>query len=133
MKLDKIYYSGSVRDRARILHCAQWVYRNLGIESTSNWLMEPAVTVEAGRDDWIPRARANEDRLDLQRADAVVVFTDVPSTEGGFHSELGMALALNKPIFAVGLPETRKNVFLFPTQVKWYDTWDAFLMEEFNA
>lgn len=65
-------------------------------------------------DEWVLRACASNSFLDLERADAVLLFTDVPSTTGGFHAELGMALMARKPVYLHG---PRGNVFTYMTAV----------------
>lgn len=129
--MNNVYFSGSMLLQDTLRGYAVELYENLGIDCTSNWLYEPEITVaDPGREDWVLRARANEDRVDLERADAVVLFTDAPSTSGGLWVELGMALALRKPVHLVG---PRVNVFCYPSDVKWHDSWESFLMDEFNA
>ena len=54
---------------------------------------------------------AQEDCEDLMRADAVIIFTEIPNTvlaTGGRHVEFGLALAQGKRVFVVG---PRENVF----------------------
>jgi hypothetical protein len=45
---------------------------------------------------------------DLTRASTLILFTRTPSTTGGRHTELGMAIALRKRIIVIG---PRENVF----------------------
>ena len=66
----------------------------------------------------------------MERSDAVVVFTDTPSTTGGRHVEVGIALAHRIPVFIIG---PRENVFHYPSDVHQYSTWEAFLEGEFGA
>jgi len=79
-----------------------------GVEVTSSWLDLTGplpTTAEEGR------AAALLDLGDLDRADEVLAFTELPSIgylTGGRHVEVGYALALGKPIWLVGPPE---NVF----------------------
>ena len=75
--MSKIYFSGSFDARETIqAHAQEFVDQSYGTV-TSNWLLEPEVRViDDGREDWVLRARANEDRIDVERSDAVVVFTD---------------------------------------------------------
>tara|TARA_Y100000310_G_scaffold339889_1_gene433991 strand:- start:807 stop:1202 length:396 start_codon:yes stop_codon:yes gene_type:complete len=126
----KIYFSGSFDARDQIkLRATEFAARSLGIV-TSNWLREPEVRVEDGREDWVLRARANEDRIDVERSDALVVFTDTPSTTGGRHVEVGIALAHRIPVYVIGPQE---NVFHYPSDVQHYQTWKEFLEREYDV
>ena len=129
--MSKMYFSGSFDARETIqAHAKEFVDRSYGTV-TSNWLLEPEVRViDDGREDWVLRARANEDRIDVERSDAVIVFTDTPSTTGGRHVEVGIALAHRIPVFVIG---PRENVFHYPSDVRQYPTWESFLQGEFGA
>jgi len=61
---------------------------------------------------------------DIKRADVVAVFTDAPSSTGGYHVEFGYALGLDKPIEVVGPP---LNVFHALTLVTRHATAADFL------
>tara|TARA_Y100000310_G_scaffold315082_1_gene365235 strand:+ start:1089 stop:1481 length:393 start_codon:yes stop_codon:yes gene_type:complete len=128
--MSKVYFSGSFDDRQQIkAYANEFVSRQFGTV-TSNWLREPEVRVEDGREEWVLRARANEDRIDVERSDTVIVFTDTPSTTGGRHVEVGIALAHRIPVFIIG---PRENVFHYPSDVRQYPTWDDFLRGEFDV
>jgi nucleoside 2-deoxyribosyltransferase len=103
----------------KVYLCAAWQrqaqlrgYRDrlvaAGVAVTSSWLdltgPLPTTAEEA-------RAAALLDLGDLDRADEVVAFTELPAIgylTGGRHVEVGYALAVGKPIWLVGPPE---NVF----------------------
>lgn len=59
---------------------------------------------------------------DLTRAANFIVFTRTPSTTGGRHTELGMALALRKRIIVIG---PRENVF--QAELETFDIFQDFL------
>jgi hypothetical protein len=86
------------------------------VDVTSSWLDEPTIEAHEGdRADWEKRARGNEDYLDIERSDAVAVFTSVPSTSGGLHLETGLALAMGKRVIVVG---PRGNVFHYMNRIE---------------
>lgn len=64
------------------------------------------------------------DANDLFIADTVIVFTRVPSTTGGYHVELGLAIAWGRPIVLVG---PKNNVFHYMADHQ-YNTWEDLLM-----
>ena len=68
---------------------------------------------------------AQEDRDDLEAADCVISFTEVPrttATRGGRHVELGMALAHQKRVIVVG---HRENVFHCLPEVEFFPEWSG--------
>lgn len=73
---------------------------------------------------------AEDDMADVRAADLVVSFTDGPSkrARGGRHAEFGMALAWHKGLILIG---PREHVFHYLPQVEHYDTFAAWLAEEY--
>jgi nucleoside 2-deoxyribosyltransferase len=68
---------------------------------------------------------AEQDMADVLRSDVVVVFTHQPSSTGGRHVELGMALAAGKRVIICG---DRENIFQTLPQVEHCDTdWDQLI------
>ena len=71
--------------------------------------------------------RANfalDDWEDVGAADLLVNFTEAPrstASRGGRHVEFGIALALSKPVIAVGY---RENIFHWLPRVRFCETWD---------
>lgn len=107
----RVYIAGSFAQRERLAAVAGQI-EFAGHEVTSTWLHEPKFEELT---DWVMRACANNSFLDLERADALLLFTDVPSTTGGFHAELGMALTARKPVYMHG---PRSNVFTYMSAVR---------------
>ena len=106
----------------------------LGYEVTSSWidlsvsevgpvgLTPDVMNADPGR--CAPHAAA--DMADLLRADTVMVFTSVgPSTTGGRHVELGIALAAGKRVILVGPVE---NIFQTLPQIERYPDWPRLVM-----
>jgi nucleoside 2-deoxyribosyltransferase len=72
---------------------------------------------------------ARSDLYDVRAADAIVAFTDVPSSTGGTHVEFGIGLAAEKGMFVVG---PRENIFhALAEQFATVDEWLAELDERF--
>lgn len=67
------------------------------------------------------RQSAQEDIADILTCDIVILFTDMPSTTGGRHTEFGMALAFGKKIVIVG---QRENIFQAAKGISQYNTWE---------
>ncbi len=67
---------------------------------------------------------AVEDMADVLSADELIAFTEQPrvsNSRGGRHVELGMALAIGKPVTIVG---PRENVFCWLPQVRHFENWE---------
>lgn len=100
----------------------QWDPVAAGIESPESAI--ETVPVEAVR-------FALDDIEDLQRAGLLIAFTERPranlASRGGRHVELGMAIALDKPILIVG---PRENVFCTLPGIQVYPDWGALLADE---
>jgi len=71
-------------------------------------------------------ACANVDIADLLEAEVVIIFTGVPSTRGGYHTELGIVIGSSTPrhVFIVG---PRENIFQSMPGIEQFDTWDQAL------
>jgi hypothetical protein len=66
---------------------------------------------------------AQEDVEDVIAADCVISFTEMPrsaATNGGRHTEFGVALAFEKRLIVVGHKE---NVFHHLPEVEFFETW----------
>jgi nucleoside 2-deoxyribosyltransferase len=96
------------------------------LEVTSSWLREGEEQHTNHTDevpDWQKRARAHDDMVDINRSDVMLVFTDVASTTGGFHFEVGYAIASGIPVYMVG---PRLNVFHYDQRIQHCtDAYDA--------
>jgi hypothetical protein len=126
----KIYLAASWPQRERMRTITTQLGA-LGHIVTSNWIrsddplgMGPA---DIARDPGKAVLGCKRDLIDIADADLVAVFTDVPSSTGGFHVEYGYALALPRAIDIIG---PKPNVFYaigsdyirhFPSTVLWLD------------
>ena len=94
-----------------------------GIDVTSIWIHDDKHEWTGAPDDQIPPhalARfAREDLRDIDAADAVVVFTDSPSSKGGMWVEVGYAIGRDIPLLIVG---PVANVFCAVIEDR-YETW----------
>src|SRR5690349_7823342 len=104
------YLAGSWADRPRLRGIRDELAA-LGIEVTSRWLDHEGVWI-------LSPSWAAKDLADIDAAQSLIVFTDVPSTAGGFHWESGYAFGRNKPIIGVG-PRTCLFHHLVP-ESDWY-------------
>lgn len=96
-------YIGGAFDHVPELRAYATELQVAGHEVTSHWMYEPPIR----HDDpehvaWERRARCNDDVLDIERSDAVVIITRWPSTTGGYHTELGIAIGKRIPIITLG-------------------------------
>ena len=98
-----VYLAARYQERDRIEELAGKL-RQDGIEVASHWHWGPEYTDLA--------EAAQRDRADIERADALVLFTQEPEAgdwpTGGRHVEFGMALALGKKTIVAGPAE---NIF----------------------
>jgi hypothetical protein len=94
-----------------------------GIKNTARWI-DQEVEEEDVTSDQEMRSYADRDLVDLERADAFVVFTDQPSRRGGYWVELGLCLGNGVEAIVVG---PRVNVFCYLPEVQRFDSWDECL------
>ena len=119
MRNIKVYVAGSFDHAKEINTFADILRRTPGVEITSHWLQEPPLDQhDYELAQWHARVRCNEDVIDLERSDVLVLVSWWPSTKGGMHAELGMAIAHRMPILLVG-PE--QNFFYNWSYVKRVD------------
>jgi len=114
VKLPKVYLGSSMANMARVRDLNEQL-RELGLDVVSTWAAEPP--------DRIARVAAIADARELLSADMVVIDTTVPSSTGGWHSEIGLALASGKTLAIVG-PCT--NIFAELATQKFYDWEECF-------
>ena len=105
------------------------VLRGMGVEVTSRWLEEKNPLHTNMGDDTVEFyiETANIDIEDIERADAVVFFSEDPTVgikRGGRHVEFGYAHAKQKPIYVIG---PKENVFHYRDRVYHYEKIDGFL------
>jgi nucleoside 2-deoxyribosyltransferase len=118
----KFYLASRFSRKDEIEHYAR-LLREDGHEVTSRW-HTPGHQLGPAANEIEFRLRGTEDLEDVRRADAVIVHTgDVDpatgaSTRGGYHTEVGIALGLGKPIALVG---EKLNVFHYIPGVVRYD------------
>lgn len=125
-----IYIAATFARRVVLRHSVVAPLQAKGYEVTSRWIFEGDGPV-LGQDDLIVdptlgEVPGTECLADVKRADMVAVLTDIPSSTGGYHVELGYALALGKSIAIVGPP---LNVFHTLPTLKKYPTISTFLRE----
>lgn len=89
----KVYIAGSWHNR-EALKSIRNTLRFYGHFVTSRWL-----DVDENTDAY---ESAIMDKADIEAADVVAVFMDVPSSKGGLHVEFGMAIGMKKRVIAVG-------------------------------
>jgi nucleoside 2-deoxyribosyltransferase len=110
----RVYLAGAWGRREEILRVANRLCE-VGVEITSNWLTEEE-GMQSGSKERFLRERAYVDLQDIDRADAIVRFADVPRTRqvpralisGARMFEMGYAKAKGKTLFVVG---GKQNVF----------------------
>ena len=95
----KFYLAGSFSSQSMLL-AIMYLLQAMGHEVTSHWLIQTGNAPNP--------TRAKMDLSDIDVADAVIVFTSIPSTTGGLWVELGYALGIGKPVYLCG---PRSNVF----------------------
>lgn len=104
-----------------------------GHEITSRWI-EGGHEITLDPEDPGNIRFAIEDWSDLIDADLVIHFSDEPDAKtrgrGGRHVELGIALALGKPIILVG---RRENVFHYLPQIRQFNSFEDALERGFKS
>lgn len=107
----RIYLGASWPQRETMRNIADHL-RAIGHSCTSTWIHSESPTGMNAADVAVDPDRArkggNRDIVDILEADMVAIFTDIPSSTGGFHVEYGFALGCHKLIAIVG---PQPNVF----------------------
>ncbi|SRR6266487_2385069 len=101
--------------------------RKTGHHVTSRWIDSHEEWVPEGivaKSPELAQGYAIDDIADIMSADAMILFTDVPSTTGGYHVEFGAALMIGKIIILIG---QRNNIFQAYEGVEQFDTWAKFI------
>lgn len=129
----KIYLACRFDKQEEMLGAAD-VLRALGHEITSRWIdMDTAIVGPKGHapdrmnaDPSSCAPQAAYDVEDVLAADVVVVFTIYgPSSTGGRHVELGIALGAGKRVVLVG---PRENIFQTLSDIEHYPSWASFVL-----
>lgn len=117
------YFAAAFPIRSTLVPYARQL-ESVNCRVTSRWLYQADHLEALPLPSDNPREYAIVDYSDLLDADNVIVFTGTPSSTGGYHVELGIALQAGKRVFIIG-PRTNVFHYLIPdTQV--YQTWDVF-------
>lgn len=103
----RVYLAGSFADRDRVTAITETL-ADLGFEMTNSWQHE-----HAGES---PHTCAVRDLEGIDRADALMVLADTPTTTGGYWVEIGYAIRKQMPIIVV--TQEARNVFLHLPGVK---------------
>lgn len=117
-----IYLASRYSRRAEMLaHAAE--LRKHGHEITARWISGQHEASDGDKSRWPDFAA--DDLEDIQRADAVISFTESELwARGGRHVEFGYGLAFNKKMIVIGPVE---NIFNALPHVLVYPTWQAFV------
>lgn len=122
----KVYLAARYSRRDELLSLIPKLKKQ-GIQVTSSWLRSTGTGKLPDRTAKENRKHAIKDFKDIERAHAVMMFSEDPGTptpRGGRHVELGYALGLGKLVIVIGPHE---NVFHFHPNVEVYATLDAYL------
>jgi hypothetical protein len=99
-----------------------------GITVTSRWIDNTSQDDGLGEEalagkHWLGIGPALIDTEDIALADTFIMFTS-NGGRGGYHTELGIALAMRKEIFLIG---KRQNVFHCLSNVQVFPDWESFM------
>ena len=116
--MERIYLASWVQDQPRMRELKACLEK-LGYRVVSSWV-EAAFNVQSdeaalGNSVWAHRCEE-----DVHRCDTIVVMADDPVRghgNGGHHTELGIARALEKTVYVVGAPE---QVLHHLREIKWF-------------
>lgn len=96
----KIYLAGAWNAKPEVRDIRLRLER-MGHTVTSRWIDWAGPLSGEAREQELRRS-ASVDLEDIRNSDMVLIFTCKPSTHGGFHTELGYALALGKRVEIIG-------------------------------
>ena len=126
MKAMKVYLAASILRREE-MRAYRLDLERQGHLVTSSWLDSEEVTQvdnmtegDQSKHYW----SAQRDLGDIRDADTLILFTDQPSTTGGYHVEFGYAFALCKSMVVIG---PVLNIFHTDPTVYTFSDWATFL------
>ena len=120
----RFYLAASYERRAEIQEYRRRIELEPGLTVRARWL-DGAPDDESSAFSWEREAWAEQAIHDIGMSDALVLFTPC-SARGGANVELGIALALDKPIHVVG---PRTNIFTYCSTVSSHGDFAEFLHE----
>lgn len=97
--IPRVYLAASWDARAEIQAVAK-VLSLQKISVVSHWHGELLDNVNDETTEYFA-SQAEFNKRDIEEADALIVFTDTPTTNGGFHWETGFAEGLGVPVFVI--------------------------------
>ena len=105
--MSAIYVAARYDIRERLLHTVVRPLNAAGHRVTSRWISADENSPVLDADDLSTDLAAGitpgtECLDDIRQADVIAIFTDAPSSTGGYHVELGYALGLGRPIVVIG-------------------------------
>ena len=124
--MSRLYLAASF-NRAEEMRGYRDELRGLGHHVTSRWIDVGGSSMreeEVLTNPSIAQGHAVDNIADIMSADAMLMFTGVPSTTGGRHVEFGVALMIGKQVIIIG---PRENVFQVYQGVDQFDTWTKFI------
>ena len=127
----KVYLAAQYPRRNEMRTVAALLLAN-NIEVTSHWILE-SLPLDTQLHDVTAHKLlqfAVQDRLDIDEADALVLFSEDPNAglpRGTHHTEFGYAMGLGKRLIVIGGPE---NVFHYFPEVVHYASLGDFLDAE---
>lgn len=106
----KFYLAAAFTRQAEMREIAKYI-EAMGHKVTSDWINQVGGPVDDFNTEPMIRFQPyyDADLTGINNCDNFVVFTDVPSTTGAYHVELGYAIARYKQIIIVG---PRLNIFM---------------------
>jgi nucleoside 2-deoxyribosyltransferase len=93
-----------------------------GLRCISSWL-----DADTGADYVVDSVKAERDFGEVIQAGFLVLMTDgaEQKTRGGRHTELGLSIALDRPVYAVG---PKEQVFHHYPSIRWFDHADTMIL-----
>jgi nucleoside 2-deoxyribosyltransferase len=119
----KFYLAASFTKKAS-MRAAKNVLEALGHEVTSRWI-EGQETIPVPDNQTACIESAIRDMHDINEADTVLVFSDKPSTTGGYFWEIGYAYGIRKKIVVIG---PIRNIFMYLPNIMHFEDWNIFLV-----
>lgn len=119
----RIYIAASWKDRPTMRKLRSLLVAD-GHTVTSTWLDWPEDN--HGLSGWDSHQKsAMDDLSDIESANLVLISTRVPSSRGGFHTELGYALGLGKMVAIIG---PRPSNFFYHPAIMEFEDWPSVLV-----
>ena len=118
----RIYLASNFSNSVKMRHYKQ-ILEDRGFHITSRWVNYNERPEKNGEWEKLAMKISMNDFADVDTCEVMIIDALRPSTRGGYHTELGIAYALNKKIIIINSTPLDSNVFFFLPEIIFVSSW----------